>query len=95
MITHTGGCHCGRVRFEVIAPAVLDVSDCNCSSRSLDHASSCCKGRSTLRATSSTPAPPSICSVRTVESSHSTFRAPTPKASASMLAASMRGRLSA
>jgi centromere protein V len=30
-ITHTGGCHCGRVRFEVIAPAILDVSDCNCS----------------------------------------------------------------
>jgi hypothetical protein len=31
MITHTGGCHCGRVRFEVIAPAILDVTDCNCS----------------------------------------------------------------
>jgi hypothetical protein len=31
MITHTGGCHCGRVRFEVVAPAILDVSDCNCS----------------------------------------------------------------
>jgi hypothetical protein len=31
MITHTGGCHCGRVRFEVVAPAVLEVSDCNCS----------------------------------------------------------------
>jgi len=31
MIKHTGGCHCGRVRFEVIAPAVLEVSDCNCS----------------------------------------------------------------
>jgi hypothetical protein len=31
MITHTGGCHCGRVRFEVIAPEVLEVSDCNCS----------------------------------------------------------------
>jgi hypothetical protein len=31
MITHTGGCHCGRVRFEVTAPAILDVSDCNCS----------------------------------------------------------------
>ena len=31
MITHTGGCHCGRVRFEVIAPARLEVSDCNCS----------------------------------------------------------------
>jgi hypothetical protein len=31
MITHTGGCHCGRVRFEVIAPALIDVSECNCS----------------------------------------------------------------
>ena len=31
MITHKGGCHCGRVRFEVIAPAILQVDDCNCS----------------------------------------------------------------
>ena len=31
MHTHTGGCHCGRVRFEVIAPAKLEVTDCNCS----------------------------------------------------------------
>jgi hypothetical protein len=31
MITHTGGCHCGRVRFEVIAPAKLQVLECNCS----------------------------------------------------------------
>jgi len=31
MITHSGGCHCGLVRFEVVAPAVLQVSDCNCS----------------------------------------------------------------
>lgn len=30
-ITHTGGCHCGRVRFEVVAPARLVVTDCNCS----------------------------------------------------------------
>lgn len=28
---HTGGCHCGRVRFEVQAPARLAVSECNCS----------------------------------------------------------------
>ncbi|GHA79440.1 GFA family protein [Cognatilysobacter bugurensis] len=26
-----GGCHCGRVRFEVDAPAALDVLECNCS----------------------------------------------------------------
>ncbi|MBI2754677.1 MAG: GFA family protein [Betaproteobacteria bacterium] len=31
MIQHTGGCHCGRVRFEVTAPAHLEVSECNCS----------------------------------------------------------------
>lgn len=31
MPTHTGGCHCGRVRFEVVAPAKLEVADCNCS----------------------------------------------------------------
>jgi hypothetical protein len=31
MITHSGGCHCGRVRFEVVAPAALEVEDCNCS----------------------------------------------------------------
>jgi hypothetical protein len=28
---HTGGCHCGRVRFEIEAPAEVEVSDCNCS----------------------------------------------------------------
>jgi hypothetical protein len=31
MVTYTGGCHCGRVRFEVTAPARLQVFDCNCS----------------------------------------------------------------
>jgi hypothetical protein len=31
MITHRGGCHCGRVRFEVEAPASIEVADCNCS----------------------------------------------------------------
>lgn len=31
MATHCGGCHCGLVRFEVIAPAVLSLSECNCS----------------------------------------------------------------
>ena len=31
MVTHTGGCHCGAVRFEVVAPKKLRVSDCNCS----------------------------------------------------------------
>ena len=31
MIKHAGGCHCGRVRFEVLAPARIQVSECNCS----------------------------------------------------------------
>ena len=31
MVKHTGGCHCGRVRFEVMAPASPEVSECNCS----------------------------------------------------------------
>ena len=31
MVRHTGGCHCGRVRFEVTAPAEITVADCNCS----------------------------------------------------------------
>ena len=31
MIRHTGGCHCGRVRFEVAAPAAIHVNECNCS----------------------------------------------------------------
>jgi len=30
-VTHRGGCHCGRVAFEVDAPATLDVLECNCS----------------------------------------------------------------
>ena len=29
--TLAGGCHCGRVRFEVDAPATLEVTACNCS----------------------------------------------------------------
>ena len=31
MVTYTGGCHCGRVRFDVLAPPKLRVSECNCS----------------------------------------------------------------
>jgi len=30
-VTHSGGCHCGAVAFEVEAPAKLVASDCNCS----------------------------------------------------------------
>ena len=31
MVIHSGGCHCGAVRFEVEAPARLEVELCNCS----------------------------------------------------------------
>jgi hypothetical protein len=31
MIVHRGGCHCGRVRFEVRAPARIAATECNCS----------------------------------------------------------------
>lgn len=31
MTIHKGGCHCGRVAFEVDAPAELVVQECNCS----------------------------------------------------------------
>jgi hypothetical protein len=31
LVTHAGGCHCGRVRFEVDAPARIEALDCNCS----------------------------------------------------------------
>ena len=35
LVTHRGGCHCGRVRFEVDAPAKVEVRRCNCSICSL------------------------------------------------------------
>ncbi len=28
---HRGGCHCGNVRFEVRAPPVLELLECNCT----------------------------------------------------------------
>lgn len=31
MVQHRGGCHCGRVRFEVTAPSRISVMNCNCS----------------------------------------------------------------
>jgi len=31
LVVHRGGCHCGRVRFEVDAPAVIAALECNCS----------------------------------------------------------------
>lgn len=30
-VVHRGGCHCGRVRFEVDAPAAIDALECHCS----------------------------------------------------------------
>ena len=31
MTVHKGGCHCGKVRFEMDAPADIDATKCNCS----------------------------------------------------------------
>ena len=31
MVVHTGGYHCGAVRFEVEAPAEAEVDECDCS----------------------------------------------------------------
>jgi len=31
LVKHIGGCHCGRVRFEVEAPAEIEAIECNCS----------------------------------------------------------------
>ena len=31
MTIHKGGCHCGRIRYEVDAPEDLEVNECNCS----------------------------------------------------------------
>lgn len=30
-VVHRGGCHCGRVRFEVDAPAAVEALECACS----------------------------------------------------------------
>ena len=37
LLTHTGGCHCGAVRWEIEAPAVLKTHTCNCSICNLTH----------------------------------------------------------
>ena len=31
LVTHRGGCHCGRIAFEVDAPARIEAIECNCS----------------------------------------------------------------
>ncbi|KAG7157000.1 centromere protein V-like [Homarus americanus] len=31
LVRHLGGCHCGAIRFEVMAPSTLIVIDCTCS----------------------------------------------------------------
>ncbi len=31
MTVHKGGCHCGKIRFEVEAPSDLSLDECNCS----------------------------------------------------------------
>ena len=37
LLTHRGGCHCGRVRWTVEAPAVLQTHTCNCSICEIHH----------------------------------------------------------
>lgn len=31
LITHSGGCHCGAIQFQVLAPADITAQLCNCS----------------------------------------------------------------
>jgi hypothetical protein len=31
LVQHTGGCHCGRVKFAVAAPTAIEAIECNCS----------------------------------------------------------------
>ena len=31
LVTHRGQCHCGRVSYEVDAPAIIEAQACNCS----------------------------------------------------------------
>jgi hypothetical protein len=31
LVQHSGGCHCGRVKFVVAAPAAIEAIECNCS----------------------------------------------------------------
>ena len=31
LVSHRGGCHCGRVVFEVDAPSAIEAYECNCS----------------------------------------------------------------
>lgn len=31
MTIHKGGCHCGRVEFEIEASAIIEAAECNCS----------------------------------------------------------------
>ncbi|XP_078490518.1 centromere protein V-like [Ciona intestinalis] len=31
LVKHTGGCHCGAVRFEVMETSIIYAIDCNCS----------------------------------------------------------------
>ncbi|MCU0759271.1 MAG: GFA family protein [Steroidobacteraceae bacterium] len=30
-VLHRGGCHCGAVAYEVMAPAIIEALECNCS----------------------------------------------------------------
>ena len=86
-VVHRGGCHCGRVRFEVDAPAQLEVLDCNCSICRMTgflhlivpaQRFRLLSGEDALASTRSTPARRSIVSVAIAASRVSTFRAAIP-----------------
>src|SRR5438270_11314211 len=100
-VLHAGGCHCGRVRFEVTAPAEISVEECNCSI--------CAKagflhlivqkadfrllrGEESLATYTFNTGTAKHVFCKSAESSHSTFRGPTRTGSASTRAASTRAR---
>ncbi len=37
LITHEGGCHCGKVQWQIQAPAHLQTHTCNCSICNINH----------------------------------------------------------
>ncbi|WP_435215198.1 GFA family protein [Luminiphilus sp. nBUS_16] len=37
LVTHEGGCHCGKVQWQIQAPAHLQTHTCNCSICNINH----------------------------------------------------------
>jgi len=78
MTIHKGGCHCGKVRFEVTAPKDIAVTKCNCSIWTIS------------RHTHSTPALRGTVSAGIAESSHITCLGHIPMVSPLTQTASIR-----